>query len=333
LSEHGWRGLADADFSNYPPAYLYLLWFSTLFSRWFSPLISFKIIPTFFDMISTVFVFLIARQRHKVDVSLLLASIFFLLPTVMINSTAWGQVDSLYVSFLLGCVYFLLLEKPVVALILFGVSISFKAQAVFLLPFLGILLLKGRISWWHFFLVPAVYLILGLPAALIGRSWQSILTIYLGQVGQFEDLAKNAPNPYLFIPNRYYHPVVEIGMMIFLGVLAFWGWVSWKSRAVLTQYRLLFMALANLAMVPYLLPKMHDRYFYPADVFSFVVAVFHPEMWFLPVLYQLMSSLAYTNFLFNWPQYYVMIAALINTILVIYIFRKYISNADGTHDA
>jgi hypothetical protein len=42
-----------------------------------------------------------------------------------------------------------------------------------------------------------------------------------------------------------------------------------------------------------LLPKMHDQYFYPADVFSFMAATLVPEIWFIPILFQISSGAAY----------------------------------------
>lgn len=326
LYKYGWKGLADPTFSNYPPAYLYLLWFSTLFSRWYGPLVSIKIIPTFFDFISMFVVFLMARLRYKGDEPYLFSAVFFILPTVMINSSAWGQIDSLYASFLLLCAYLLLREKPFLALVAFGIAFSFKAQAIFLLPFLGIMLVKGKIAWYHFLVVPLVYLLLGLPAALIGRSWESILSLYLGQLGQFRDLAKDAPNLYLFIPNIYYDSVLRLGLAVFMVCMVVWGWANWRSKITMTAQKLILMAFVSLALVPFLLPKMHDRYFYPADVFSFVNVIFNPDLWFLPILYQLVSGLAYTNFLFEMPLYLVQIAAIINTFTVGYVVYRQLAS-------
>ena len=36
----------------------------------------------------------------------------------------------------------------------------------------------------------------------------------------------------------------------------------------------------SVALVPFLLPKMHDRYFYPADIFSLLAAFYMPEFGF-----------------------------------------------------
>src|SRR5690606_6993244 len=52
LKQNGVMGLGDDDFSNYPPAYLYLLWFFTLVADIITPAYALKIIPTLFDIIS-----------------------------------------------------------------------------------------------------------------------------------------------------------------------------------------------------------------------------------------------------------------------------------------
>ncbi len=263
-----------------------------------------------------------ARLRYDDDTPYFLASGFFILPTVLFNSSGWGQIDSLYTSFLLLCTYLLLKEKPFWAMVAFGMAFSFKSQSIFLLPFLGILFLKGRIRWHHFLLIPAVYVILGIPAALIGRSWPSILTIYLGQLGQFRVLSMNAPNLYIFIANSFYDIGLKIGLGIFLLAMAIWGWINWHAKITGTHRQIMLMALAVLALVPFVLPKMHDRYFYPVDVFSYAVIIFAPEMWFVPLFYQLISGLSYSAFLLGAPTGFVAIAALINTAITIYILRK-----------
>jgi Gpi18-like mannosyltransferase len=322
LAQNGIKGLANGTFSNYPPAYLYLLWSSTLFSKWISPAIAIKLIPTAFDLLSAWMIFKIARTKFTDDKPLLFATLFLLLPTVMVNSTGWGQIDNTYTSFLLVCFYLILTKRPLWALAAFGVAFSFKAQAIFLLPFLGIMLLRKQVRWFDFFAIPIVYLILPLPTILLGRSWESIVSLYIGQVGQFEDLARNAPNLYAFIPNEYYHPVLEIGLGAFVVSMLAWAWVNWKADSPGSPKQLALTALVSAALVPFLLPKMHDRYFYQADVFSFMTAMLIPELWFAPVLFQISSSIAYSVFLFGTHRAVVFIGALINTALVIYILQS-----------
>lgn len=322
LKQNGVMGLADDDFSNYPPAYLYLLWTFTLVSDFITPAHALKIIPTLFDIISAIAIFKIARLKFDDDKPYLLTVIFLLLPTVTFNSTGWGQIDSAYGCFLLVCFYFLLKEKPLQAMIAFGFAFSFKAQSIFLLPFLGILFLRKQMNWHHFFVVPIVYIALALPTILLGRSWESIIFLYAGQVDQFENLSRYAPNLYFVIPNDFYHPIFEIGLGIFFISMLIWAWVNWKAGDEVTQKQIAFTALASVALIPFLLPKMHDRYFYPADVFSYAVAILFPQFWFVPILFQISSGVAYSVFLFGAQPIVVMIGSLINTALVIIIIQK-----------
>jgi Gpi18-like mannosyltransferase len=320
--KRGVASLANGNFSNYTPAYLYLLYLTRVFSDWFGSMVAIKIIPTMFDLLSAFAILLMARIKFEDDKPYLFSAIFFVLPTIMFNSTGWGQIESLYTSFLLLCAYFLLKEKPFLALLMFGVAFSFKSQSIFFLPFLGILFLKGKIRWYHFVLIPVVYVVLAIPAAWIGRSWASILSIYIGQVGQYHSLSMSAPNLYVFVPDSFYEIGVWIGMGIFLIAMAVWGWVNWRAKIAYDNRQIMLMALSALTLVPFVLPKMHDRYFYPVDVFSFATVIFVPEMWFVPILYQLISGLSYSVFILNASTNYVMLAALINTGTVIYILRK-----------
>ncbi len=332
IYQNGFGGLSDATFSNYPPFYLYLLWLSTLFSKWFGSLAAIKIIPTLFDFLSAYVIFLIAQTKYKNDLRYLLASVFFLLPTILLNSTVWGQIDGMYTSFLLLCVYFLLQKKSFWALAAFGFAFSVKAQAIFLLPFLGIMLLRGIVNWKHFFLAPAIYLFLAIPITLTGRSWASVIFLYAGQAGQFQELSKLAPNLYIYISNIYYHPVLEIGLGIFILCMAAWAWINWKAKPPVSANQIMLTALASLALAPFLLPKMHDRYFYPADVFSFAAAILLPKLWFLSILFQLASGLTYTVFLFGVSPVIMTLTSLLMTAAVILVTRvqlQSLKNADA----
>ena len=331
LDKNGYMGLANGEFSNYPPAYLYLLYFATLLKDWVGPFTAIKLIPTAFDLISVFAVYKIARVKYEDDKPYLLAALFFLLPTVMLNSSSWGQIDSLYGSFLLVCFYLLLTKRPFWAMVAFGIGFSFKAQSIFILPFLGIMFLRKQIRWYDFFIVPVIYILLALPTVIIGRSWESIILLYVGQAGQFPQLARYAPNLYLVMPNEYFHPIFEIGMGIFFICMLAWAWVNWKAKPPVTQNQFALTALASAALVPFLLPKMLDRYFYPADLFSFVAAIFLPRFWFLPLFFQLSSGLVYMIFPFGKPPLLALPAAIINTALVIVIIRAQLKSLKEDH--
>ena len=82
--------------------------------------------------------------------------------------------------------------------------------------------------------------------------------------------------------------------------------------------------------MPFFLPKMHDRYFYLAEVLSFLVAFYFPGGWLLAIGYQLVSGLTYSVYLIRsvmpldltLTRELLMTAALLNTALMGFIFWK-----------
>jgi Gpi18-like mannosyltransferase len=209
----------------------------------------------------------------------------------------WGQCDSIYTTGVVACLYFLLVQRPVPAFLSLGVGFAFKQQALFIVPLLLMLWAKGRVKGWLFLLLPAVYGIAVIPAWIIGRPLPELLQIYTAQVEGYRHLTKNAPNLYQWISNRHYDVMVPLGIGMTAIALLILGWRVWRSRVDLTPERLLQLALTIVFLVPFLLPKMHERYFFMADVLSVVFAFYVPRFYWVPVLIQLSSLLTYTDFL------------------------------------
>lgn len=129
------------------------------------------------------FAALIMRERPAGRVFPLIAfTVVLFAPTVLVNSSWWGQRDSIYAAFCLGSLYFLLRNKPWWAAIFFGLAMSFKLQAIFFLPVLIIVLVVNRQRALSLLAVPATFALMLLPAALAGRDWGSLLMIYPNQV-------------------------------------------------------------------------------------------------------------------------------------------------------
>jgi Gpi18-like mannosyltransferase len=207
------------EFSNYSPTYVYILSLATCLEEWIPKLIAIKVFSIFFDFINAYLIYRIIRLQYDHETALLGSAIFLCLPTVFLNSSAWGQSDGIYTCFVLLCLFFILKERFILAIIFFSVALSFKVQAIFIGPFLLLLTLRKRIPWHFYFLVPFVYLAMMIPALLAGRTLWSILGIIFNQANYYGDLSKNAPNLYLFISNDYYSSVAVIGLIL-TGILA-----------------------------------------------------------------------------------------------------------------
>ena len=244
----------------------------------------------------------------------LAAVIYFTAPTVILNSAYWGQADSLYTSLLLACLYFLLIEKSFASMLAYGLAFSFKAQAVFLLPFLVIMAFRKRIPWLYFGLIPIVYMVTVLPVVFLGRPLLETLLVYAKQTDTFAVLSMNAPNLYSFFSREWYSPILPIGVTTAIILIACWVYTTSHVKIDLDNKYIILVAVISTALVPFVLPKMHDRYFYSTDVLSIVLAFYWPTLWFIPVLYQLVSTSAISVFLFNVDASIVVIGFLINSI-------------------
>jgi Gpi18-like mannosyltransferase len=156
-------------FANYAPPYLYLLAFASYFP--IRSLYAIKLISVVFDFLLAVFAMLIVKlkdERRAIRASAFFAVLF--VPTVVINSSLWGQCDAIYTTFLLGSIYFVIKRNPLLALTFFSIAFSFKAQAVLLFPLFFILFLKKQISYKYFLIVPVIYFLLILPAHCLRES-------------------------------------------------------------------------------------------------------------------------------------------------------------------
>ncbi|MFZ5882141.1 MAG: glycosyltransferase 87 family protein [Chloroflexota bacterium] len=325
FEQRGFAALAD-DFSVYTPPYLYLLWLASLVRETIDPRLALKLIPTAFDLLSAYAVYKLVRLKYpQGQTPWLAAAGFLLLPTVILNSAYWGQIDSFYTSFLLLCVYFLLTERPTPAMLMLGLSLAIKAQAVFLLPFLAVMFFKKRIPWPTLFLPPLVFVLSILPAVWAGRPFMEALTIYVSQSGEFQQVSMHAPNLYSFAVGHptWRQPIYYGGLALTVILLGGWVFVYARRRFALTPRLVLLTALVSVILAPFLLPRMHDRYFYPADNLALVLAFFAPSYWHVALGYQVISSLTYALFLSRLTDaqnnLFLLAAILLNTSMVGYL--------------
>ncbi len=300
IRQHGGLSALKFPFSNYTPPYLYLMVIASSLLGATPKLYAIKLISVIFDLIASVFIFKIVRFRYPTGRVPLIATLSFLfLPTVFLNSAFWGQADGIYTTGLLACVYFLLCERPIPALIAFGLAISIKLQAIFLFPLLIILLLKKKIHWATFLLIPGMYLLLIIPAWAVGRPLPDLLTIYLAQGETYRSLTMNAPNLYTWLPNELYDTLLPFGFAGAALVISAFILLASHRKLVLQKSTILQLALISTLIMPYFIPKMHDRYFYPADVFSLIFGFYFPRWFFIPLMVQFVSLFSYFPFLFR----------------------------------
>lgn len=289
------------DFSNYNTPYLYLLVIASYIFSSLSNITAVKLISITFDFIGAFFVYKIVKLKYPQGLLPITAFITVLFaPTVFLNSAFWGQCDMIYTSFLLACIYFVLIKKESWAFISFGLAFSFKQQAIFLVPFMLILLLKKEVSWKSCFFIPIVYLLALIPAWFAGRPFIDLLLIYVNQADTYQALSLNAPNMYRWIwQQELYSVVLPIGLLFALTVVVILCLAVYRSSVKLNKEIIIQLAMISVFIMPYCLPKMHERYFFAADVVSIIFGFYFPKYWLIPTIIIVSSFLSYTPFLFG----------------------------------
>ena len=291
---------------DYTPAYIYLL---TLLS--YLPqsgtsdpfLLGIKLISIGFDLILMVSVYLNAKlwlkQLHPLF-PVVIAVISLFLPTVLINGSLWGQIDASYTAFSLIALYYLQKNKPFVSSLWYGLAISFKLQAIFFLPvFLIFFWFHHRRKIHYVFMLPVVYYVLAIPALIAGRSFLDITQIYVLQSENYRLLTLNMPNLYQWFPNQRYDDISTYAFGLFASLMTLQLLMMMLLKVNLKKDHLLLLSYWSVLMANFFLPAMHERYLFAADVIIVLVAFQSMKSFYLILLTQAISLLAYGPFLFG----------------------------------
>ncbi len=318
-------------YCNYHVPYLYFL---ALFSYLpLQDLYLIKLLSLLFDiLLAWAAVKLLGRvTRSRI---LRLACFFTVLfwPTVFLNSAVWGQCDSIYVAFALMGIWLALEGKPSASMVMMALSFSFKLQAIFVLPVCAVLWIYRKYTWKHFLIFPLTYVLVVLPAILLGRPVWETLGFYLFQTGSIgAGLNYNSPSIFAIlwrIPAEQQDQAAKLAIgaaaLYLLNLLG----LAWIKRRELTDRAVLALALMMTIGLPFLLPHMHDRYFYAADVLAVVLAFAIPPLFLTAPLVDFASLLgyyAYLSFYFSdrgghyllpmWYGSYALLAALLLALL------------------
>ena len=283
------------EFSDYSPVYLYLVAAISYLAPGLYELFAVKAVSIVFEFPMAFFVGKCVglRYPHSQTVPIMAGLSTLLLPGVVANGALLGQTDAIYTAPLLACLYFLLVKRPGPAFAALGLAFSMKLQTVFLLPLFWWISRKEKMEWRFAALVPLVYLGTLLPAWFLGRPFLELALFYVGRLDFWRTLSAGAPNPYAWLSNELFsnegYALWPLFVLLLFAAFAALGIAVRRSRATLDPDLLVTLAVFSAFATPYLLPSMHERYFYPAAVLSVVLAFYRPRLAALPLLLGLVS--------------------------------------------
>ncbi len=252
------------------------------------------------------------------------------LPTVLLNGSVWGQCDVMHTGLGVLGLYLGLSDRPIPAMAAFAAAFAVKLQAIFLLPVIVVLWLMGKFKLWHTLVFPVTYVLIVLPAVLMGRPFWDTVMLYANQTGSIgSGLNYNSSSIFAFFP---YEDQLNLEFCSTLGIVAAFafmlfllGWCAVRYRE-LDKYSLLTVALLLCIGIPFFLPHMHDRYFFLADAVSLIFAVVLPRFFWTPALVQFASLLGYHAYLklrYLLPMRYGAMALII-CLVVLTAFLEYL---------
>lgn len=148
-----------------------------------NPIFMYKCISILFDYAlaaSTAwFVSKITNNKiFEIQFNIIYGAVLFL-PTVLLNSSCWGQCDSIYTTFLILTLFFIYDEKYVCAFIMLGLGFAFKLQMIFIVPFIiSYYFCTQKFSILHISISIIIFWLTGIITFINGRNLLAPFTIY-----------------------------------------------------------------------------------------------------------------------------------------------------------
>lgn len=218
-----------------------------------------------------------------------------LLPTVVLNGGMFAQCDSLYAACALWGLALCLDGRPARGAACFALALAFKLQAVFLLPIVAVLWADGKLRLSDALVFLLTLAVTALPAVLGGKNPAQIVAVYTAQTGLYTGLNYNAPGFFGLMETAGLdvYSYGNFAMATAVGVCALL--LAWGVRRVGNLSRVDYARLALLLplLIVFCLPRMHERYFYLADVLGVALAAQDRRMIPAAALIALSSLSAY----------------------------------------
>ena len=318
LKENGGLAAIGMNIGDYMPPYFYILALLTYLP--FNDLYLIKLVSCAADFVLDYYVMRAVSLRYPGRPQGFMAyAVVLFLPSVVLNSAAWAQCDAMYTAALLACLYYLLVNRPNRAVLAFSIAFVLKLQAIFFAPFLLLLVLKRKIKLRSLVLIPAVYILSIIPAAIMGRSLWDLLTVYVSQSKLYTSLCMSIPNLYAFLGNVASEPLGDAGVIFAGGAVLMLLYALYRKEYTITPDILVTIGLLFAILMPFILPHMHERYYFLADIVSVVFAFYFPKKLYAAVIMCVSSACATANYLFGlvyYPQQLLAVAILINLVLL-----------------
>ncbi len=271
-------------FHDYPPGYVYIMYILGAIKDIFSIVgkgewLLIKMPSILADLGIGYFIYRVARKTYGNNNGAALAALFVINPVVILNSSLWGQVDSILALPCLLSVYYISQKKYGKSFFAFVAGFLIKPQAVFFAPVIAFALIedifvaegfkkdvlidvikKGLIA------IVAMFILFMPFGNTPFHGIEVIVNQYIETMKQYNYLTVNAFNLYAAFGGNW-EPLSAFmsvfGYLMIAVVVAFSGMIFFRSSNSSRYY----ICSAIIVFGVYMLSvKMHERYAFPAIV-------------------------------------------------------------------
>jgi len=300
VTTNGFVNFYENTGSDYPPFYIYILWWvghiNNLISSDINLLLKFPAIIA--DIFAAFFIFLVVRIYTTYKIALTSMIFYAFNPAIIFTSSIWGQVDSIYTLFLVLAIGCFIIDSPKSSVILFTLAVLTKPQSLVLLPLLAVLFYK-KYSYQMFItfslLSLIIFMVVSKPFYLFTSSW-NIFNLYLSSYTQYQFTSMNAFN--LWALMGMFKPDDTIFLLFSYRI---WGYILFGISLLWIIYillkkndnRMIYGASALLFFGFFILStRMHERYLFPMFAFLAIAMIFDKR---LKLLYIITSLTFFIN--------------------------------------
>lgn len=289
----GWANLAfeggfgdfysSSMFADYPPGFVYVLYvIGAVFSLFKIPYLSvsclllLKLPAILCDMATALLFYKIAIPKLPSQQAVMLTGLYLLNPAVILNSSVWGQVDSIFTLTVLLMCLFLTENRMIPAYIAFGIGVLLKPQTLVFTPVLlyGIIdrVILSDFCWRNFFrnLFAGMTVICFMVLVCMPFGLDLVFEQYASTLGSYPYVTVNAFNLWGFFGMNWIPQETRFlffsyhtwGSIIILLIVLFSAVLFFRARDKESRY---FTTAGFLIISMFLFSvRMHERYLYPA---------------------------------------------------------------------
>lgn len=318
--------LADYE-GDYNVPYATVLYWLTLIPV--KPIIGIKMFSILFDYLNafllTKMVMVASGSNEKIGAQgyfygILTYGLVLCNPIAVINSGYLAQSDGIWTYFALLSFWFIWQERPVRGMWAMGAGIAMKLQSVFIMPVILIYYFhKRKFSILHLLWIPVAIQTLCIPAIIGGCRFDIAYTSFSRLLGEYPFMYYYYPNIWTYFKEVPYYLFGKYAIMITFIALLMFAVLYVQSGRIHTLHSYMEYVMWTTMTCAMLLPCMHERYNYIAEIMLPVCAIFNRKLRLPVTILLLISMQCYGQSYLEWGYVSHYILAAGNLLIYFYL--------------